>query len=181
MTTPSPTRRARKLPIRKTGFSAENVPAEIKAGIGELITQWSYVAFQVGAIVRVGFGMERDTGFALLSGADLQPLCRTLRTLAGSNRWISDTNLRNEIMQLANDIQCKKDRRHDFAHGVFGLNESNGKAVFVRYRFGDLAQQRKKPASEIVTAELLQDLADEAYDLGRRAQDLTVQLKALRR
>jgi hypothetical protein len=181
MTTPSPTRHVRKSPIRKSGFSAENIPAKIKTGIGELIMQWSYVAFQVGVIIRVGLGIERDAGFALLSGADLQPLCRTLRTLARSTRWISDKSLRREIMQLADDIQKKKDRRHEFAHGVFGLDESNGKAIFVRYRFGDLAQQRKKPASEIVTAELLQDLADEAYDLGRRAQNLTVQLKALRR
>lgn len=176
-----PSRPARKALIRKSGFSAENVPDEIKTGIGELITQWSYVAFQLGVIIRVGFKIERDAGFALLFGSDLQPLCRALRTLAESKKWIPDAALRQDIKQLAADIQHKKDRRHDFAHGVFGLNEDmSGKAVFVRYRFSDLKQQQNKPASEIVTPEILRVLADEAYDLGRRAQDLTVKLKGMR-
>jgi hypothetical protein len=158
------------------------VPDDIKLGIGELITQWSYVSFQIGVIIRVGFGLAPDTGFALLSTTDLQPLCRALRTLAGSDKWIPAAALREELKQLADDVQRKKDRRHDFAHGVFGLAKNkDGRAVFVRYRFGDVRERRKSLASEIVTTDLLRDLADEAYDLGRRAQDLTVHLKALKR
>lgn len=170
----------RKPPLRASGFAAENVPVEIKTGIGELITQWSYVAFQLGVIARVGFGIDRDVGFALLSTADLQPLCGALRTLAGSKKWIADASLREQIKTLASDVQDKKDRRNDFAHGVFGMAEGeDGQPTLVRFRFRNTA--KGKPAFEHVTPDLLSSLADEAYDFGRRAQDLTVQLKALRR
>ena len=171
----------RKPPLRPSGFSPENVPENIKTGIGELITQWSYVAFQIGVIIRVGFGLEREVGFALLFETEIQPLCRSLRTLATSDRWILDKGLCVDLRKLADDVQDKKERRHDFAHGVFGFkNCKDGQTKFVRYRFGDVRQRRKTPAYDVVTPDLLRDLADEAYDLGRRAQDLTVRLKALR-
>jgi hypothetical protein len=57
--------------------------------------------------------------------------------------------------------------------------DKDGKPMFVRYRFRDAA--KNKPLFEPVTPELLATLAEDAYDFGRRAQDLTVQLKALRR
>jgi len=170
--------RRRKLPVRPSGFAAENVPVEIKTGIGELITQWSYVAFQLGVVVRVGFGLRAEIGFALLSTVDLQPLCGALRTLA-SGPWIPDPALRDEVEKLATDVQKKKDRRNDFAHGVYGMVEAkDGSPLFVRFRFRDGV--KGKPAYERVTVDLLRELADEAYDFGRRAQDLTVALKALR-
>jgi hypothetical protein len=168
----------RKPPVRPSGFAAENVPVEIKTGIGELIAQWSYVAFQLGVVARVGFGLRPDVGFALLSTVDLQPLCGALRTLA-SGPWVSDEHLKGEIEKLASDVQKKKDRRNDFAHGVYGMVEAkDGRPLFVRFRFRDGI--KGKPSYEPVTVELLQVLADEAYDFGRRAQDLTVALKALR-
>jgi hypothetical protein len=168
----------RKPPVRPSGFAAENVPVKIKTGIGELIAQWSYVAFQLGVVARVGFDLRADVGFALLSTVDLQPLCGALRTLA-SGPWVSDERLKAEIEKLASDVQKKKDRRNDFAHGVYGLVEAkDGRPLFVRFRFRDGI--KGKPSYEPVTVELLQQLADEAYDFGRRAQDLTVALKALR-
>lgn len=171
-------RKPRLPPVRPSGFSAENIPVEIKTAIGELITQWSYVAFQLGVIIRVSLSLDRDAGFALLSGADLQPLCKTLRTIAKSSKWLSDQKLKDDLLDLANDVQSKKDRRHDFAHGVFGLEpDQNGKAMLVRYRLGDHAQRRKTLPYEVVTEDLLLTLADEAYDLGRRAQNLTQRLK----
>lgn len=177
MTTGTPT--DRKPPIRASGFAAENVPVEIKTGIGELITQWSYVAFQLGVIARVGFGLRPDVGFALLSTADLQPLCGALRTLS-QGPWVSDERLKVEIEQLAADVQKKKDRRNDFAHGIYGMVEARtGHPTFVRFRFRD--GLKGKAPYEPVTIELLKELADEAYEFGRRAQDLTVALKALRR
>lgn len=172
-------KRDRKPPVRPSGFSAENVPPEIKTWIGELITQWSYVAFQLGVVARVGFGLNRDVAFALLSTTDLQPLCGALRTLA-SGPWIPDKQLKAEIDQLATDVQKKKDRRNDFAHGVYGMVEDeSGRPLFVRFRFRDGI--KGKVPYEPVTVDLLRTLADEAYDFGRRAQDLTVALKNLRK
>lgn len=169
----------RKPPIRTSGYAAENVPAEIKIGIGELITQWSYVAFQLGVVARVGFGLKHDVGFALLSTIDLQALCGILRTLA-IGHWIPDEELKSKIKQLADDVQKKKDRRNDFAHGVYGMVEGkDGQPQFVRFCFRDGI--KGKSPYELVTVDLLEKLADEAYDFGRRAQDLTVALKALRK
>lgn len=172
------TRKPRLKPVRPSGFAAENIPDEIKTAIGELITQWSYVAFQLGVIIRVSLRLDRDVGFALLSGADLQPLCKTLRTIAKSSKWLTDKKLKKDLLKLAEDVQSKKDRRHDFAHGVFGLEaDQNGKAILVRYRLGDHTQRRSTLPYEVVTKDLLLTLADEAYDLGRRAQNLTQRLK----
>jgi hypothetical protein len=169
----------RKQPVRPSGFAAENVPVEIKTGIGELIVQWSYVAFQLGVVVRVGFGLRPDVGFALLSTVDLQPLCGALRTLA-SGPWVPDGPLKAEIEKLATDVQKKKDRRNDFAHGVYGMVEAkDGSPLFVRFRFRDGI--KGKLPYEPVTLVLLRELADEAYDFGRRAQDLTVALKVFRK
>ena len=171
--------KGRKLPVRPSGFAAENVPTEIKTEIGELITQWSYVAFQLGVVIRVGFGLRPDIGFALLSTVDLQPLCGALRTLA-SGPWISDLHLKAEIEQLAADVQKKKDHRNDFAHGVYGMVEAkDGSPLLVRFRFRDGV--KGKSPYEPVTIDLLRKHADEAYDFGRRAQDITVALKALRK
>lgn len=166
-------------PTRASGLAAENVPIDIKTEIGELITQWSYVAFQLGVIVRVGFKLDKEVGFALLSTTNLQPLCGTLRTLAGSRKWVADADLRRKIKLLATDVQANKSRRNDFAHGVFGMVEGeDGNPILVRYCFKESAQG--SPVLEHITIELLRSLADEAYNFGSRAQDITVELKAYR-
>jgi hypothetical protein len=104
------------------------------------------------------------------------------RALAGfaPGRGAVYASLKADIEKLAAEVQQKKDRRNDFAHGVYGMVEAkDGRPLFVRFRFRDGV--KGKPPYEPVTVELLRELADEAYDFGRRAQDLTVALKALRK
>lgn len=168
----------RKQPVRESGFSADRMPQEIFAGIGEIIVRWSYIEFQLGVLIREGFNISRATGRALTTGMDIKVLCGVIRTLIAADEWIKDETLRAELAVLVRDVEDKKIDRHDYAHGVFGFTrEANGPLVFGRYLLKE-KRHRIKPDVVQVTPESLKIIAEEARDLGIRAQDLTVKLKS---
>lgn len=161
-------------------FAASDLPPEILAGIGAVIAQWSYLAFQMTVILRLGFKLTKETQRAILLGADVGVLCGQMRTLAGTDHWIKDKAIRDEIESLAEEIQKKSKARNDYAHGVFGyfVGKAGGpdEEKFVRFLMKS-AEQRVTPLPEEITAETLGDHTKVALRLWDRAQALTQRMK----
>lgn len=159
-------------------YAVDDLPTDILAGIGKIIAWWGYLQFQLGVIIRVATKLSRDTGNVLTIGPDLSALCRIINTLADSDHWIKDENIRKDLSKLAKDVRDKSTKRNDYAHGVFGFSDNDQK-VLVRHLFKK-PQHKITPGTEKLTQHDLQIVIDEARDLWIRAQDLTHRLKALR-
>ncbi len=161
-------------------FSGKNLPTEILAGIGGVIAQWSYLAFQLTVILRLGHGLTKESQRALLVGAEVGVLCGQLRTLASTDHWIKNEALRARIDDLAADVRNASTARNDYAHGIFGyLIGKAGQAdeeKFIRHVMKK-GPDRVRPQVEEVTVESLRKHADKAQALFDRAQAITDQLK----
>lgn len=91
----------RKQAIRPSGFSGDNIPDEIRRLIGDLITRWAYIDFQLKVIVREGFNMSNSTALTVLHGKDAVSLWPIVQTLTESEVWIADAALRTELREIA--------------------------------------------------------------------------------
>jgi len=173
------TEKERRQPIRRSGFSPDNLTPEILTGIGEVVAHWSYVEFQLGVLIREALNISRATGRVFMADMRIHPLCEAARTVTLDSTWIGDEQIRKDITKLANDIDGTTQVRHDYAHGVFGFlieEDSNALARYVQ-KGGRGGRNRIEPDFEKVTPEGLKKIADVARDLGVRAQDLTVRVK----
>ncbi|MDP4028527.1 MAG: hypothetical protein Q8P42_06110 [Gallionella sp.] len=159
-------------------YAVDDIPTDILASIGKIIAWWGYLQFQLGVIIRIATKLSRGTGNVLTIGADLSSLCRIITTLADSDHWIKDENIRKDLAKFADDVRRKSTRRNDYAHGVFGFSDDD-QNVLVRHLFKQ-SQHKVTPGIEKLTQHDLQIVIDEARDLWNRAQDLTHRLKSLR-
>ncbi len=166
----------RKQPIRKSGFSPENLSPEILRGIGDVIACWSYVEFQLRVLIREALNMSRSVGLIVMADLRIHPLCEVAKAATEDPSCNGDAQLRAEILRLAKDIDGKVQSRHDFAHGVFGFSVHEGSNALTRY-VTKKPSERVTPTREAVSVDSLKRLADEAYNFGVRAQDLTVRVK----
>ena len=161
-------------------FAASDLPKDILAGIGAIVAQWSYLAFQLTVILRIGFKLSKETQRAILVGADLGAIRGQMRTLAGTDHWIKDRNLRNEIDELAAEVRNKSLTRNDYAHGIFGylVGKAGGpdEEQYVRYLMKG-PDQRVTPKPEEITADTLREHLKVPLQLWERAQELTQKLK----
>jgi hypothetical protein len=160
-------------------YVADTLPPDLLAAIGEIVVRWGRVEWQFSNLLALAFDLPKDTGRALLIGAEINVLCATARTLTLTNRWIKDDGLRTEVAGLSEDIRKKSKSRNNHAHGVFGfdIEEPNS---FARYLFKE-PHHRIAPGAEKLHLPELQKLATEAKGLVDRTVDLTVRLKASRR
>jgi len=166
----------RKQPIRRSGFSPDNLTPEILTGIGDVVACWSYVEFQLAVLIREALNISRATGRVFMADMRIHPLCEAARTVSLDSRWVGDEKLREDITKLANDIDGSAHSRHAYAHGVFGFlieEESNALARYIQKK----PNERIEPRSEVVTPAILKQIADEAHDLGVRAQNLTMRVR----
>jgi hypothetical protein len=161
-------------------FAAADMPQDILAGIGAVVAQWSYLAFQMTVILRIGHRLSKESQRALLVGAEVGVLCAHLRTVAATDFWLKDEQIRKDIRKLADDIQRASDTRNAYAHGVFGyfIGKAGGpeEEKFVRFLMKS-AEHRVSPGAEEVSAETLKPHADAALRLWERAQAITQRLK----
>ena len=160
-------------------FTGRDLPPEILAGIGEIVAQWSYLAYQMTVILRVGLKLTKEQQRAILVGCEVGVLCGQMRTLAETDHWLRDKAIRDEIDVLAVDIRQKSANRNDYAHAVFGYFMEKGdpeQAQLTRMLMKS-GTQRVKPLHEEVTAVSLKAHADVAYRLWERAQAITDKMK----
>lgn len=157
--------------------AVDQFPQDILAGIGTIVAKWGYLQFQLGVIVRYLSDLPKDTGRVLMVGAELGVLCNMIRTFTSSDRWISDTKLRDDLKRFARDVQDAASVRNDYAHGVFGLGSTPG--TYIRYLIHS-AEHRREPGEEILTADGLALIANRAQQLWIRAEDLSQRIKAWR-
>ena len=161
-------------------FAASDLPKEILAGIGAIVAQWSYLAFQLTVILRIGFKLSKETQRAILVGTDLGAICGQMRTLAGTDHWIKDKKLRDEIDELAAEVRKKSLTRNEYAHGVFGylVGKAGGadEEQYVRYLMKG-PDQRVTPTPQEISAESLEEHLKVPLKLWQRAQELTQKLK----
>ena len=170
----------RKQPIRPSGFSPDNLSPEVLQGIGEVVACWSYVEFQLSVLIREALNISRTAGLVLMADMRIHPLCEAARAIANDPKCNGDAQIRADILDLAKAIDGRAQSRHDYAHGVFGFLMQEGANSLSRY-ITKKPHERIEPRREPVTVKNLKTIADEAYNLGVRAQDLTVRVKLWKR
>ena len=97
-------------------FAASDLPQDILSGIGAVVVQWSYLAFQITVILRLAHKLTKESQRALLVGAEVSVLCAHLRTVAATDHWIKDKTMRADIKKLADDIRNESNTRNEYAH-----------------------------------------------------------------
>ena len=145
-----------------------------------MVACWSYVEFQLRVVIREALNISMTAGLILMTDLRIHPLCEAARAAAQDPSCCGDEHMRAEIVALANDINGKAQLRHDFAHGVFGFVIKEDSSQLYRF-VTKKPSQRVTPQWEPVSLSMLKEMADEAYNLGVRAQDLTVKLKSWKR
>jgi hypothetical protein len=160
--------------VKVARYNIDGFPPEIARGIGEIIARWGYLQLQLGVIVRVALGMRKDAGRVVTGGANISELCRMLNTLAYSDHWVKDEDVRLRMKALAKHVQRKSSDRNDYAHGVFGDGDQPG--VFVRHLMKD-PEHRIRPAVQVITPAALQTVSNDARELWMRAEYITLKLK----
>lgn len=153
----------------------DELPPEILSGIGAIIARWGYLQHQLGVIIRVALKLKKDAGRVLTVGMEINVLCGVLRTIAKTDQWVGDANVRDAIKKLAKDVQDAAENRNNYAHGVFGYTDSRP-PQFVRFLFKQ-AEHRVNPEFEVITQETLKNYESEARNLWDRAQAITHKLK----
>ena len=163
-------------PAKAKALRVDKLSDDILRGIGDIITRWGYLQFQLGVIIRVALRLKKATGRVLTIGMEVGVLCGVLRTISKTDRWIKDKATRDQIKMLAKDIQIAVENRNNYAHGVFGVDTDKSPQRFSRLLVKQ-AEHRVSPKWEVITPDSLKEIALEARGLWVRAQELTDELK----
>jgi hypothetical protein len=163
-------------PVKAKTSRVDKLSDDILRGIGDIITRWGYLQFQLGVIIRVALRLKKATGRVLTIGMEVGVLCGVLRTISKTDRWIKDKTIRAQIKTLANDVQNAVENRNNYAHGVFGAYTDESPQRFARLLVRQ-AEHRVNPEWEVITPDSLKEIALEARGLWARAQELTDKLK----
>jgi hypothetical protein len=151
----------------------DSMPQELLAGIGEVVARWGYLHYQLNVIVRLALGVKREAALMLTNTGSLESTCRALDSIAGSDSWVGDADVRSRIKKLSEQISRKKRVRHDYAHGVFGfaLDDNRTPSRWVIDRKSGLI------TTEPLTVQGLKQDALVARDLWTEAQSISQRLK----
>jgi hypothetical protein len=142
--------------------------------IGEISARWNWLEFQLGVLIREGFGLDKKEGRVLTVGMAMKPKCHILRIMA--LKWVKDAQLRHDLTKLAKDCQNKIDDRHCHVHGVYAyLNDAPEKIGLMLIGSGE---ERYAPSLKEPILPDLQRIAGELRALQMRAQDITRRIKA---
>ena len=156
-------------------FNIEKIDPSILAEIGKIIAWWGYLQFQLGVIIREATISPQDVGYLLTIGSDTADLCKMVKNISKTSRWINDSGIRKDLHKLAGGILAASGHRNEYAHGVFGFSKT-GPSNFVRHHL-KVVDDKVFLAEEVLTVKTLQIISGEARELWYRAQDITHRLK----
>lgn len=181
MSTAAPEKPARPQAIRPSGFSGDEIPVEVQTLIGELVTRWSYIDFQLKVIVREGFNISHAAALTMLHGKDAVSLWPIINTLTETDHWIRNEYLKSEIRDVAEQAKKKSVNRNDYAHGVFGFrHKAPNRGPLCRYLHRE-SHHKVQPEFVPISVADLKPLTEQARDIGILAQNATVHLKEWKR
>lgn len=159
-------------------YLADTLDAEGLQAVGDIIVRWSRLEWQLGNLLVVILGIPKDAGRVLTIGMEIGAIIGCLKTVTHNNHWIKSQTLRIEIRQLAKDVRSETEKRHAYAHAVFGIDLA-GTNGYARYLFKE-PPHRILPESEPLDLVEMRAIAQGAQAFIHRATDLTVRLKASR-
>ena len=166
--------------IRKTVFAPDLLSPAEASQLGLLVSWWGYVEYQAAVIIRLACHkrMRREDQWLLLAGAPINVLCEILRTLAFEQQtpWVHDSALREDLRQVAQDLQYAALIRSEYVHAVYGFAD-NDYSRRVRHDFKPIGH-RTEPGYERISADVLSARVDEAKALWQRAETLTKRMKS---
>lgn len=163
---------------RASGFSGDLVEDAMRARIGELITRWSFIEFQLKVVVREGFAIDWARTLTLTHAKDVRALCQLVSNLIATDHWIASEPVRTELAGVVATIGRNTNGRNDYAaHAVYGIpSKGPHTGRMCRYLHKEL-RHKIEPQFVPVTLKDLEKKCKAAKNLGALVQNATVHLK----
>jgi hypothetical protein len=159
-------------------------PAQLRA-IGDIMVRWSLLEFQLGNLAVCCLDIPKDAGRVLTIGMDIAVVLGVLKTAIHDATWVKDKDLRNDILAIVRDVMDSKQKRHAYAHGVYGFDllveDIDVRPLeFFRYLIYT-APDRIEPSIVALDLREMKEIAGMATEFSRRVTDATIAVLASRK
>jgi hypothetical protein len=108
--------------ILNPSYIVETLSSNYLNKIGEIIVKWNLVDYHLGFIIIIGFKLPTKTGRALTYGMSIPVKIKTIKEMIKSDTFSKDSNLKKEIDFFIKNIKKCEIKRHNIAHGIFGVD-----------------------------------------------------------
>lgn len=153
-----------------------SMTAEYYVHIGAIVSRWAVLEYQLLEIIWLTMGLGRKRGRTLTIGMKLTVIIGILRTLP--RKWVTDKELRAEIISIADAVQKHSEYRNFLAHGVWVARPDEDPNTAVPHlTYMKSAENRITPGIEPVTLGALYGFAERIHEINLRCQTLVNTLK----
>jgi hypothetical protein len=148
------------------------------SAIGQVTARWAWLEHRLSVLIREGFRVDKAAGRAWTSGMQAVALHRTIQVLV-KGTWIRDAKVRKAVDDFANAVEQLRERRNNFAHGIYGPEPGAPGTLYriLMRGFNNIMAPNGTP----ITVREVQDLAAELRLLQERGLALTTELKKVQR
>lgn len=105
------------------------LPVKYYAAIGELITAWAHLEFNIERLIWALLGLKMSEGRLLTTGMQARPKLELLKMIGP--RYTSDKNVGDSILRLCKEAAPLAAFRNDVAHGIWVHPRKNKRLLHI--------------------------------------------------